>query len=218
MNGLMKNSLLSAAAALLLFAPHVSAQLSPVPMLTRTICAEKECETTERYARLVAPALSSNVVENTLLVDGEDPAAPCLDRLDRDNPETIGKCIQRKLDRREVAEALAAEGRDLYMVLVLRKDRKQAVHGMAVFVSSNRKTHLAYTHLSPMVVRPDGRVEYTTTELAVPGAPVIISVNGLSEWATMYGVASFPPHRPILEHTSPLVTGTYWGSALATLE
>jgi hypothetical protein len=207
-------------AAIAMFALSVSAGAAtdrPLRILSDTVCPGDGCAAVELYGSTVAPALTSQVSTGRLTVDGESPFASCLERLDRDKVPAVASCIERRLGSRRAGEMLAAQGHDLYMVLVLANDRGQAVQGEAVFLTAAGRTFVAPVILSPMEQQPDGAIQYTTIARARPDAPIVLGFHQLVERAAFAGIAGFPQHRPILEHSSPSGSGTYYGNAVVQL-
>lgn len=177
------------------------------------ICVGAKCDAVEALGAQVVPALTSAHTSGVLLVEGEDPLARCLERLDRDKAPDVSSCVARKLGGIRQGAVLKESELDLYAVLVLQ-DYQTHVQGHATFLTPTGATFTTDVVLSPLAVHPDGTIDPISLKNPPAGAPVILTFHQLPERALLGGIAGMPQHRPLIRWSSPRGSGEHWGTAV----
>jgi hypothetical protein len=207
-------SLASLAVVAVTITAAASAQPAPTfRALTRIICVGEKCDAVNGLGSQVIPTLTAHSKAGELMVEGDDPIASCLTRLERDKAPDVSSCVARRLGGFRQGTTLRENDADVYAVLVLQ-DVQSHVQGFVTFLTTAGRTVTTDVVLSPLAVLPDGTVEPISLERAGPDSPIILTFHDLPAKAAMAGLQGLPPHRVLIRSASQQGTGEYWGSAI----
>lgn len=200
----------------LLFSVTAAAQNTfPPRLLARPVCVGGQCDNVNRFINEIAPALSPNHSAGTLLVDGEDPLARCLERVERSRTREVAQCVSRQLFGMKAGAALRDTEHDGYLVVLLKEERNQGIQGHVVLLTSFGQVMDA--DLLLLGILPNGMGDYAAGR-AQSGATILVDVTSLAERAAFNGFRGIPPRRDVINVTTPAGSTKMFGTALFTLK